>query len=229
MENKRDFKGVWIPREVWLDKRLNALDKVILTEIDSLDNEEDGCFANNEYLAEFCQCSTKTVTRAITKLKICSYVYEKSFNGRQRLLKSSLDKMSRQPRQNVQADYSKCPGSIIKDNNINNNINNNIEDYIYIINYLNRTIGSHYRYQSRATQRLIKARLNEGYTREDFETVIDKKASKWKGTEMEQYLRPETLFGTKFEGYLNEKETKTEPKKKYKVDNFEDLYDHLEE
>ena len=46
---------------------------------------------------------------------------------------------------------------------------------------------------------------------------------------MEQYLRPETLFGTKFEGYLNEKETKTEPKKKYKVDNFEDLYDHLEE
>ena len=225
MENKRDFKGVWIPREVWLDKRLNALDKVILTEIDSLDNEEDGCFANNEYLAEFCQCSTKTVTRAITKLKTFSYIYEKSFNGRQRLLKSSLDKMSRQPRQNVQADYSKCPGSIIKDNNINNNI----EDYIYIINYLNQTIGSHYRYQSKATQRLIKARLNEGYTREDFETVIDKKAAKWKGTEMEQYLRPETLFGTKFEGYLNEKETKTEPKKKYKVDNFEDLYDHLEE
>lgn len=224
MENKRDFKGVWIPREVWLDKRLNALDKVILTEIDSLDNEEDGCFASNEYLAEFCQCSTKTVTRAITKLKICSYVYEKSFNGRQRLLKSCLDKMSRLPRQNVQADYSKCPGSIIKDNNINNNI----EDYIYIINCLNQTIGSHYRYQSKATQRLIKARLNEGYTLKDFETVINKKAAKWKGTEMEQYLRPETLFGTKFEGYLNEK-TKENKKDNYKVDNFEDLYDHLEE
>ena len=45
---------------------------------------------------------------------------------------------------------------------------------------------------------------------------------------MEQYLRPETLFGTKFEGYLNEK-TKENKKDNYKVDNFEDLYDHLEE
>lgn len=222
MENKRDFKGVWIPREVWLDKRLNALDKVILTEIDSLDNEEDGCFASNEYLAEFCQCSPAKITNAISKLKKFRYVYVKSFNGRQRILKSSLINISRQTNKIYEADCENLGGSIIKDNNINNNI----EDYIYIINCLNQTIGSHYRYQSKATQRLIKARLNEGYTLKDFETVIGKKAAKWKGTEMEQYLRPETLFGTKFEGYLNEKETKTE--KKYKVDNFEELYDHLE-
>jgi hypothetical protein len=56
-ENKREFKGVWIPREVWLDRRLNALEKVILIEIDSLDSTERGCYASNKYIAEFCQCS----------------------------------------------------------------------------------------------------------------------------------------------------------------------------
>ena len=52
----RDFKGIWIPKEIWLDERLNALDKIILAEINSLDGE-DGCYASNQYLAEFCQCS----------------------------------------------------------------------------------------------------------------------------------------------------------------------------
>ena len=49
---KRDFKGVWFPAEVWLDERLTALDKFILMEIDSLDND-DGCYASNEHLAKF--------------------------------------------------------------------------------------------------------------------------------------------------------------------------------
>lgn len=75
--------------------------------------------------------------------------------------------------------------------------------YIDIINYLNEAIGTKYRYQSKLTQRLINARFKEGYTVDDFKTVIDKKAKEWKGTEMEQFLRPETLFSTKFEGYLN--------------------------
>lgn len=79
------------------------------------------------------------------------------------------------------------------------------ESNIYkdIVEYLNTVVGSNYRYQSKATQRLINARLNEGFTVDDFKAVIDKKAKEWKGTEMAQYLRPETLFGTKFESYLN--------------------------
>ncbi len=79
------------------------------------------------------------------------------------------------------------------------------ESNIYkdIVEYLNTVVGSNYRYQSKATQRLISARLNEGFTVDDFKAVIEKKAKEWKGTEMAQYLRPETLFGTKFESYLN--------------------------
>lgn len=81
--------------------------------------------------------------------------------------------------------------------------NNNIDNIKYIVDHLNSVIGKSYKYQSALTQRHIKARLNEGFTVEDFKNVINKKAAEWKGTEMEQYLRPETLFGTKFESYLN--------------------------
>lgn len=85
--------------------------------------------------------------------------------------------------------------------------NNNITDFIKeVISYLNTVLGTKYSYKTQKTQTCIKARLNENgnFTVDDFKTVIDKKCKEWKGTEMERYLRPETLFGTKFEGYLNQ-------------------------
>ena len=72
-----------------------------------------------------------------------------------------------------------------------------------IIEYLNNKLNSNYRANNKATQKHIKARLQEGFTIDDFKTVIDKQYDKWIGTDMQQYLRPETLFGTKFESYLN--------------------------
>ena len=110
------------------------------------------------------------------------------------------------------------------DNNNINNINNNI--YIYIVEFLNKKAGTHYKPSSKATQAHIKARLAEGFSVEDFENVIEKKCAAWKGTEMEQYLRPETLFGTKFESYLNQHikpenhEKQTDKAKSFSVDDF---------
>ena len=66
--------------------------------------------------------------------------------------------------------------------------------------------GSNYKATSKKTQSLIRARLLDGFTVDDFQTVITKKAKEWQNTDMAQYLRPETLFGTKFEGYLNQPE-----------------------
>lgn len=85
--------------------------------------------------------------------------------------------------------------------------------YKEIIDYLNKKTGSAYRASSKATQEHIRARYREGYTLEDFKTVILKKSEEWAGTEMQQYLRPETLFGTKFEGYLNAKATEKTTRK----------------
>lgn len=95
-------------------------------------------------------------------------------------------------------------------NNINNNkLNNNITNidipYSEIIDYLNEKANTNYRSSGKKTKDLIKARYNEKFTLEDFKKVIDKKCSEWLNTKMENYLRPETLFSNKFEGYLNQK------------------------
>ena len=82
----RDFKGVWIPKDIWLNRELNALDKVIFAEIDSLDNE-DGCWASNQYLAEFCGCSESKITKAVAKLKELGLIEIENFDGRHRIIR----------------------------------------------------------------------------------------------------------------------------------------------
>lgn len=76
-----------------------------------------------------------------------------------------------------------------------------------IIDYLNSATDSSYRSTTKSNQKKINARLEEGFTVDDFKKVIDKKNAEWKNTDMAKFLRPETLFGTKFEGYLNEPES----------------------
>lgn len=125
MNESRDFKGVWIPKKVWLDTRLNALEKIILTEIDSLDNGEKGCYASNEHLAEFCQCSKTKVSTAIRKLIDCGYIYVQNFDGRKRELKSRLSNFERQNIKNCNAEYHNLKESntdINTDNNTNNTL-----------------------------------------------------------------------------------------------------------
>ena len=75
-----------------------------------------------------------------------------------------------------------------------------------IIMYLNEMTGQHYKASTQETKRLVKARIKEGYTVEDFKTVIYKKTKEWSGTDNAKYLRPQTLFGNKFESYLNQLE-----------------------
>lgn len=82
----RDFKGVWIPKEIWLSEELTLLEKVIFVEIDSLDNENH-CIAGNEYFATFCNCSESKVSKAIKKLKDLNMIEELSFDGRHRKLR----------------------------------------------------------------------------------------------------------------------------------------------
>lgn len=92
----------------------------------------------------------------------------------------------------------------------NNNIveNDNAEEYdikviTEIVDYLNEKAHKNYKANSKTTKKHINARLNEGYTLSDFKQVIDNRCATWLDTDMAQYLRPETLFGSKFEGYLN--------------------------
>ncbi len=89
---------------------------------------------------------------------------------------------------------------------------NRIEDkediYSAIVEHLNKKAGTAYKHSSRKTRGLIQARLNENFILQDFYTVIDKKVTEWTGTEWQKFIRPETLFSNKFEGYLNQKVNK---------------------
>lgn len=92
-------------------------------------------------------------------------------------------------------------------NNHNHNTNHNKLLINNIIEYLNERTGKNFRLDAKSTIKHIQARINEGYVLEDFKKVVDIKCKKWKAdSKMFDYLRPETLFGTKFESYLNEKE-----------------------
>lgn len=112
---------------------------------------------------------------------------------------------------------SKCS---TKTNLLNNSstIDTNLYKYIEkvkeIISYLNLKVGTKYKENNKATIILINDRLKEGYIIDDFKDVIDKKVKAWKNTEFEQYLTPKTLFGDKFEVYLNQNIIKEEKKNK---------------
>lgn len=88
------------------------------------------------------------------------------------------------------------------------NDNNEKKDNIYseVVEFLNLKANTKYKHTTKKTQTLISARVKEGFTLENFKTVIDIKCRQWMNKDMEKYLRPETLFGTRFEGYLQEGE-----------------------
>lgn len=86
-----------------------------------------------------------------------------------------------------------------------------------VISYMNEKCNTRYQYKSEYVLRRISARMKDGFTNiEDYKKVIDKKAGQWLNTDYEKYLRPDTLFGTKFEVYLNERDKEYERKIKIK-------------
>lgn len=93
-----------------------------------------------------------------------------------------------------------------KNKNKNNILSSKLDDVKVIISYLNEKAGTQYRATSKKTQSLVNARFNETFTIDDFKRVIDIKVAEWGNDEkMSKFLRPETLFGPKFESYLNQK------------------------
>lgn len=134
---------------------------------------------------------------------------ETAWAEKKRIYRQSIEDKSRTKKDNVRQEIEK-------------EIDIDIDIYMpekvtKIVKYLNSKTNSAYRTSTKKTRDLIKARLNEGFTVEDFIKVIDNKSAEWLNTEMQKYLRPETLFGTKFESYLNQK-----LEKKGKFKNFDE-------
>ena len=94
--------------------------------------------------------------------------------------------------------------TIKTENTKTENSNNKLSICKEVISYLNLKAKKNFKVDTASHQKFIKARLKEGYVLEDFKKVVDIMVAKWKGTEYEQYLQPQTLFGNKMDNYLNQ-------------------------
>lgn len=228
---KRDFKGVWIPKEIWLSTDLKVMEKLILVEIDSLDNE-DGCFASNEHFSKFFSLSKNRCSEIIKSLEKkgyikIDYIYQegskaisrrvircvRNIDGGIRNIDNPIRKTEEgysENREDNNTSFSNTFSNTSNKKDIVEQSSTTPLPYEEIVQYLNQKTNKNFKHTSKVTQRHIRARLAEGFTVNDFKQVIDNKCSDWlRDQKMKEYLRPETLFGTKFESYLNSKTTTT--------------------
>lgn len=232
-----------ITANVRYDNRLTDSEKLLFAEITSLSNKYGYCTATNSYFARLYEVVKETISRRISNLTKYGYLKIETVKDGKQIKQRKMYPLTQSSipidvKINTPIDNSvNTPiDANVKENNtsINNTSINNINrintlsgnptthqpHYQPIINYLNEKTGKHYKHTTNKTQTVIKARWNEGFTEDDFKKVIDNKVAEWKGTDMEKFLRPETLFGTKFEGYLNQESNNNQSTNQY-TDAFE--------
>jgi hypothetical protein len=134
MENlERDFKGVWIKKEIWLNTNLSLIEKVLIVEIDSLDKSNRGCFASNEYLAKFVQLSEGRVANIISDLKKRDFLIQLFFDGRNRGLRINKHKCESSFNENVKPDLTKTGKRTSRKREHNNTVNKTTNNTGYIL------------------------------------------------------------------------------------------------
>ena len=104
---ERDFKGIWIPAEIWLDERLTAIEKVLLAEVDSFTSRDMSFFKSNARLQVELGCSQSTISRAFKKLQSMQLIQQIKFDGRIREYRSNL----RMPLDNP--DFARRKGTVV--------------------------------------------------------------------------------------------------------------------
>lgn len=233
-ENEQPNYYSILTASVRYDKDLNANEKILFSEITALSNKYGYCTASNKYFSNLFQADERSIRRWISNLKQHGYIKMNLITKDKEIIARRIYPMSGGGDRNVRGYGQKCPEggdrNVLYNNTSNNNTSNNnnilsgkepdpeekenseitqkTDDIPYdrVIKYLNAKAGTNYRATNKATQRLIKARFNEGMTTKDFKKVIDNKCDDWlKDPKMCGYLRPATLFGSKFESYLNQK------------------------
>lgn len=207
-----------IPANIRYDEDLIQGAKLLYGEITALSNQKGFCWANDMYFANLYKVSKKTIQTWLKSLEVRGYLTREVIykEGSNEIVSRYIRLCAYPSNENVHTPMHEK----VRDNNtsINTTINNTSNKkilsssdeqddvpYKEIVDYLNLKTSKSYKHSTSKTKSLIKARWNEGFRVDDFKKVIDNKCFEWIGNPgMAKYLRPETLFGTKFEGYLNE-------------------------
>jgi uncharacterized phage protein (TIGR02220 family)/predicted phage replisome organizer len=205
---------------------------------------------NEEMLSTITNTNVDVVRSAMkifVKLKMIEVLEDETIymNEIQKMLGTETywAEQKRKQRQNAPKEIGHCPEIVLPESNMSNqeidieieldkekeidiDIEKDIIPYQEIIDYLNQVCSTKYRYVE-SHKKHIRARWNEKYTLDDFKTVIDKKAKQWLDTKDAMYLRPETLFGTKFDGYLNQVVVATGRKQSNQPESKMDIINRL--
>lgn len=167
---------------------------------------------SRKYLAEWCGCSMATIDRTLNSLvdkgliSRTSYVTKHGYRAVEyaALQNDTQTPSDTQTHNETTAEHNTAEPQPLLDEPQTPAQPKKPDPTEEVVNHLNHRLGTKYKPTTQATRKLIKARLEEGFTVEDMKLVIDKKATEWVGNpKMAQFLRPDILFGNKFEGYLN--------------------------
>lgn len=226
----RAFNGIWIPAKYWLDEDLTIVEADFIAEIESLDGD-NGCYASNNYFADFFGITAGRVSQIINSLKDRGYLtisYNKKgkqvvsrvirvvnkLNEGSKNIKDPIKKTKEGYLENAEENNT---SRIIQDNNTDKSNKGSAQpphlsaQRKEVIDYLNKKTGKRFKPNADGNKRVIDPRLKDGYTVDDLKHIIDVKYAQWHGKTFnngqigDNYLRPETLFRvSKIEGYLNE-------------------------
>lgn len=236
-EGKRAFKGIWIPSEIWLSKDLTVMEKLFLVEIDSLDNEE-GCYASNEYFSKFFDLSKNRCTEIIKSLCNKGYLtiqYEYGENTKnitKRILRVTdnflgirktehpIRKTEGGIRKTEEGYSEKC-----EDNNTGfNNTFNNIKHICAkqdIARACDEIWSLYPKKKGKATAYKKIPKLIKEYSLEEIKRCVNRYNAeiKAKGTDMQFIKQGDTFFNSGYVDYLDENYKEVSPSNKIKPSN----------
>lgn len=172
-------------------------------------------YTNDQLMIDLNCNSNKTIIKIKKELKdaglmtevrqgmnLPNRIYLEALNGSVKNIFQEVQKVHLGSVENTLSEVQKVH-TIKTENTKTENNNNKLLICKEVISYLNLKAKKNFKFDTASHHKFIKARLKEGYTLEDFKKVVDIMSAKWIGTEYEQYLQPQTLFGNKMDNYLN--------------------------
>lgn len=222
MRDIREKNWFWLENDLVDREDITAMEKLIYMLLARYADKDGKCFPSQEKLCKVTGIKDyRTIVKYLKQLEEKGLIEIKKTNGKVNVYylknvnkpptknvgtkNATTNFASEPPTKNVGTPPTNFAGITIHNEKDTKNNTQYIKEIEEVVNHLNEKAGTKYKSSSKNTTKHIKARLNDGYTLEDFKSVIDKKCSEWLNTDMEKYLCPNTLFGSKFEKYLNQK------------------------
>lgn len=222
MRDIREKNWFWLENDLVDREDITAMEKLIYMLLARYADKDGKCFPSQEKLCKVTGIKDyRTIVKYLKQLEEKGLIEIKKTNGKVNVYylknvnkpptknagakNATTNFADEPPTKNVGTPPTNFAGITIHNEKDTKNNTQYIKEIDEVTNYLNKKAGTKYKSSSKNTTKHIRARINDGYTLEDFKTVIDKKCSEWLNTDMEKYLCPDTLFGSKFEKYLNQK------------------------